>query len=209
MGSMDLLEIIHKAKIIAVVRGDSTAKVLKAVDAIVDGGVSVIEITFTNEDPCKLIECNTGKSDRIVGAGTVLNVNQAKSAVAAGAKFIVSPCIVPEVINYCLNEGVLVLPGVFTPTEVYTALQLGAQVLKLFPGSIGGIEHMKTLKGPFPNIKIVPTGGVDKTNIAKWLQAGALAVGLGSNLAPKNLIDAEDHEGLKQLAAETIAAANT
>ena len=209
MKSVDTIEKIRESKIIAVLRGDSTAKVLKAVDALLDGGVSIIEITFTNEDPCKLIKLNSNKIDRVVGAGTVLSLEQAKMAISAGAGFIVSPCIVPEVIEYCLSEDILVLPGVFTPTEVHTAMSLGAEVLKLFPGSTGGVEHMQALKGPFPKIKIVPTGGVDKTNISKWLSSGALAVGLGSNLAPKKMIAEEDYEGLRQQAMETIAAINS
>lgn len=206
MNGIEALERICSEKIIAVLRGESTVKVLKAVDAIVDGGVSVVEITFTNEDPCKLIECNAEKSDRLVGAGTVLSLENAVDAVSAGAQFIVSPCTIPEVINYCLEKDVLVMPGVYTPTEVYKAMSMGVQVLKLFPGSSGGIGHLKALRGPFPKANFVPTGGVDKSNINNWFAAGARAVGLGSNLAPINMINEENYIGISTLVQNVVTA---
>jgi len=195
---------IKNGKIIAVLRGDSAEKVIKTADALVAGGVHLIEVTFTNETPLKIIEACADKEGMIVGAGTVLSLEDAKNAVAAGAKFIVSPCLVPEIISWGNDQNILVMPGVFTPTEVFQAMKLEAKVFKLFPGSTGGLGHMKSLKGPFPGIKIVPTGGVDKNNMKDWFAAGALAVGLGSNLAPADAIKREDYAGIQALAAEMI-----
>lgn len=196
---------IGEKKVIAVIRGDSADKVIKAVDALVEGGVSLIEITFTNQDPLRIIETCARRDDAVVGAGTVLSLKDAKDAVAAGAKFLVSPCLIPEIVTYGAENNVLVTPGVFTPTEAFQALSLGAKVLKLFPGSIGGPDHIKALRGPFPGTKIIPTGGVDKGNIKDWFAAGALAVGLGTNLVSKDAIAKEDYAVITARAREIMA----
>lgn len=197
---------IASGRIIAVIRGDSTEKVIRTVDALAEGGITLMEITFTNDNPLKIIEACTQREGILVGAGTVLSASDTRDAISAGARFIVSPCTVPEVIEAGFNANVPVTPGVFTPTEVYNALALGVEVLKLFPGSIGGIGHMKALKAPFPDLKIIPTGGVDKNNAKEWLKAGALAIGVGANMVPKDAIAAEDYDRIRCLAEEMVAA---
>lgn len=198
------LDNIKKGKVIAVIRGDSASKVIKAVDALVEGGVTLIEVTFTNETPLKIIEACSAKQGVFIGAGTVLTLQEAKDAVSAGAKYLVSPCTVPEIVTWAADNNILATPGVFTPTEVYNALQLGANVIKLFPGSTGGIGHMKSLLGPFPKLSIIPTGGVDKNNINDWIKAGAIAVGLGTNLVSNDMIAIEDYDTIRANAAEIM-----
>jgi len=197
-------ELISKKKIVAVLRGDSTEKVIKAVEALVDGGVTCIEITYTTKDPLYILRHFAERDDILLGAGTVLSEKAGREAVAAGAKFLVSPCTIPEVIALGQELDVPVLPGVLTPTEAFQAMSLGAEVLKLFPGSVTGPDYVKALRGPFPNMKLIPTGGVDKSNIGEWFRAGVVAVGLGSNLAPKSAIDKEDFGTVRNLAAEIV-----
>ncbi len=197
-------ELISQKKIVAVLRGDSTEKVIKAVEALVDGGVTCIEITYTTKDPLYILRHFAERDDILLGAGTVLSEKAGREAVAAGAKFLVSPCTIPEVIALGQELDVPVLPGVLTPTEAFQAMSLGAEVLKLFPGSVTGPDYVKALRGPFPNMKLIPTGGVDKSNIGEWFRAGVVAVGLGSNLAPKSAIDKEDFGTVRNLAAEIV-----
>jgi len=197
-------ELISRKKIVAVLRGDSTEKVIKAVEALVDGGVTCIEITYTTKDPLYILRHFAERDDILLGAGTVLSEKAGREAVAAGAKFLVSPCTIPEVIALGQELDVPVMPGVLTPTEAFQAMSLGAEVLKLFPGSVTGPDYVKALRGPFPNIKLIPTGGVDKSNISEWFKAGVVAVGLGSNLAPKSAIDKEDFGTVRNLAAEIV-----
>lgn len=200
----ELITQMAERKIIAVLRGDSAEQVIQAVDALAAGGISLIEVTFTNENPLRIIEKCNEDPNLLVGAGTVLSLKDAREAVEAGAKYLVSPCLIPEIVKFGIEKDILVLPGVFTPTEVFQALQLGAKALKLFPGNLGGPQYIKSLKSPFPGIQIVPTGGVDKTNIQEWFSAGALAVGLGANLAPREAIARDDYETLTFRAKEIM-----
>jgi len=201
---------ISEKKIIAVLRGgDSCEKVIGAVEALVAGGISAIEITYTTRNPLEIIKRLAGRKEILLGAGTILNLKDARDAVAAGAEFVVSPCLIPEVIAFGIKKNLLMIPGVFTPTEAYQAMNLGAAVLKLFPGSIGGPEQLKALRGPFPGIQVIPTGGVNKENIRDWFAAGALAVGVGGNLVSKQAIEKEDYELIKRYAAEIVSLANS
>ncbi len=199
---------ISEKKIIAVLRGESCLeKIIGAVEALVAGGISVIEITCTTKNPFEIMRRLAGRKEIIIGAGTILNLKDARDAVSAGAEFLVSPCLIPEVIAFGIKKNLLVMPGVFTPTEVYQAINQGARVLKMFPGSIGGPEHLKSLRGPFPEIQVIPTGGVNKENIQKWFAAGALAVGMGGNLVSKQAIEREDYKSIKRYAAEIVSLA--
>ena len=203
---MDLfpIEQIKKSKVIAVVRGSSSAKVLKTVNALKQGGINIIEITFTMKDPIKVISELSSQKDILLGAGTVLGLKQAEEAVQNGAKFIVSPCIVKDVLKFCLNNNILCMPGIFTPTEAFNAISAGAKILKLFPGSAVGPEYIKALKGPFPDIEIVPTGGVSLSNVKDWFKAGAVAVGMGSNLIPKEAVEKENYAEITKRAKDFV-----
>ncbi|OPZ92482.1 MAG: KHG/KDPG aldolase [candidate division TA06 bacterium ADurb.Bin417] len=200
----ETLERIQKGRVIAVLRGDTVEKTVRTAEALVEGGVNLIEITYTMDDPLAAIERLAGRDDILLGAGTVLSLKDARAARAAGARFLVSPCLIPEVVGYGREENLLVMPGIFTPTEAFQALSLGAEVLKLFPGSLGGPDLIKAFRGPFPGLKLVPTGGVEKENLRAWFAAGALAVGMGGNLAPREAIQREDYDSIRAKAREII-----
>jgi 2-dehydro-3-deoxyphosphogluconate aldolase/(4S)-4-hydroxy-2-oxoglutarate aldolase len=206
-----ILNRIEDLGLLAVVRGESQAAALEVVGALIEGNVLGIEITFTTpEAPRVMQELGEEYGNRILlGAGTVTTHEQVKRAAEAGATFLVSPGCDPELMPVMLETGLLVLPGALTPSEVMIARRLGAQAVKLFPGSSGGPSYLKALSGPFPDIPFVPTGGVSLENIADWFAAGAFAVGAGGALAPSSLVG-RDHgevvENARQF-AEAVRAA--
>ena len=173
----------------AVVRGESHRAALEVVDALVEGGVLGIEITYTTPDAARVMrDLDEKYGGRILlGAGTVTTREQVEEAVGSGATFLVSPGCDPELVPAMLQTGLLVLPGVLTPSEVMLALRLDVPAVKLFPGSSGGPSYLKALLGPFPDTPFVPTGGVSVDNTRDWFVAGALAVGAGGTLAPASL----------------------
>jgi 2-dehydro-3-deoxyphosphogluconate aldolase / (4S)-4-hydroxy-2-oxoglutarate aldolase len=189
MGPDRVLNRIEDLGLLAVVRGESQAAALEVVGALIEGNVLGIEITFTTpEAPRVMQELGEEYGDRILlGAGTVTTHEQVERAAEAGATFLVSPGCDPELMPAMLETGLLVLPGALTPSEVMIARRLGAQAVKLFPGSSGGPSYLKALAGPFPDVPFVPTGGVSLVNIADWFAAGAFAVGAGGALAPSSL----------------------
>ena len=175
--------------LLAVVRGESRRAALEVVGALIEGGVLGIEITFTTpEAVCVIRDLDEEYGDSILlGAGTVTTDEQVERSAEAGASFLVSPGSDPELLPAMLGTGLLVLPGVLTPSEVMLARRLGAQAVKLFPGSSGGTSYLKALRGPFPDVPFVPTGGVSLENINDWFVAGAFAVGAGGALAPSSI----------------------
>ena len=197
--------------LLAVVRGESRAAALEVVGALVQGDVLGIEITFTTPEAPRVIrDLNEEYGDSILlGAGTVTTHEQVDQAAEAGATFLVSPGCDPELLPGMLGTGLLVLPGALTPSEVMLARRLGAQAVKLFPGSSGGPSYLKALRGPFPSTAFVPTGGVSLANIADWFAAGAFAVGAGGALAPPSLAGRDRDEVVEnaRLFAETVRAA--
>ncbi len=192
MDKLLILERIKKIGLLAVIRGPSAELTLKMVDALVAGGVDGIEITYsTPKAPEVVSELYKKYGDEILlGMGTLTEVNQPEEAKAAGASFLVSPICLPDLINAMVSSGLLVMAGALTPTEVFQAHKLGADIVKIFPGSLVGPSYLKALKGPFPNIPTMPTGGVNKDNIREWFSAGAIAVGAGSELCPPDLAKA-------------------
>lgn len=180
---------IKDLRLIAVVRGVSRAAALEVSNALIEGGVRGIEITYTTPEADRVIEeLNTEHGDSILlGAGTVTTPDQVERSVAADATFLVSPGLDPELVSQMKQTGLAVMPGVLTASEVMAALRLEIDTVKLFPGAFGGPSYVKSLLGPFPEISFVPTGGVSLENIADWFAAGVLAVGVGSALAPADL----------------------
>lgn len=209
MDKKDIIEIIKKEKMISVIRGEKQNIVEQTIDAIVEGGIHLIEVTMTVPNAIELIECLIEKYKNtkvVIGAGTVLDEETAKLAIKAGAKFIVSPILDEKVIKVCKENNVLVIPGIATPTEAYNAIKCGAEVLKLFPSNIYGPAFIKTLKGPFPNIQIIPTGGVNLENMDKWIEVGAIAVGVGGEFT--RCAKLGDFEKVKNLAKEFVDKVN-
>ena len=190
------LKKIEDLGLLAVVRGESRSAALEVVGALVEGGVVGIEITFTTPEAPQVIRDLDEKYGHgiLLGAGTVITREQVDQAAEAGSTFLVSPGCDPELLPAMLGTGLLVLPGVLTPSEVMLARRLGAPAVKLFPGSSGGPSYLKALLGPFPDVSFVPTGGVSVDNVPDWFAAGARAVGAGSALAPPSLVGRDRNE---------------
>jgi 2-dehydro-3-deoxyphosphogluconate aldolase / (4S)-4-hydroxy-2-oxoglutarate aldolase len=183
------LEMVKELGLLAVVRGESREAAVEVSEALIEGGVLGIEITFTTpEADLAIRDLLSRHGDSIVlGAGTVTTRNQVEQAAEAGSTFLVSPGCDPELLPVMHETGILALPGALTPSEVMLARRLGAKAVKLFPGSSGGPSYLKALSGPFPDVPFIPTGGVALGNIADWFAAGAIAVGAGGALAPSSL----------------------
>ncbi len=176
---------IQEIGIVPVVRAANLDEARRAVDAICAGGIPVIEITMTVPDAPKMIEelVRHYGTSVLTGAGTVTTAKQAAICLDAGAQFLVSPGLSVPVLQAAAQRGVLAIPGALTPTEVMAALEAGAKLIKIFPcGSAGGPKHIKALKAPFPETRLIPTGGVNVTNAADYLAAGAFALGVGADL---------------------------
>jgi 2-dehydro-3-deoxyphosphogluconate aldolase/(4S)-4-hydroxy-2-oxoglutarate aldolase len=193
---------------VAIIRTDSTDSALSIADAVIAAGFRAIEITYSFAAAAEVIAslARNNESDLLIGAGTVLIPEQVREAVEAGARFVVSPCVLPEVIDAAREMEVAMLPGAFTPTEIYNAWSLGADIVKIFPAVRFGPEYLRALRGPLPHIPIMPTSGVDASNVAEWFRAGAVAVGAVSSVLDPELIQKGDWDALTARAREFIAA---
>jgi len=208
MARKETLARLKELAIAAVVRSDDTSKAIGAVQACFDGGVKAIEVTFTMPEPIKTIKAVKEKfgDGVLLGAGTVLSVNDAKAAIEAGATFIVSPITDLEVVKFCNGKDIAVLPGAMTPTEIYNAWRNGADWVKVFPASQFGPAYFKALKAPLPKIPIMPTGGVSAANAGEWLAAGAEALAVGGELVDKKALKDGKFEVITKNARELMAA---
>lgn len=191
------------------IRAPSADAALAVVEALADAGLTVAEVTMTVPGAIAAIASVAKRfGDKVlVGAGTVTDGETAKRAVDAGAEFIVTPCLVPEVIDAALRADVAVLPGALTPTEVYDAFRKGGAMVKVFPAqNVGGAAYLRALRGPFPEIPLVPTGGVTLDNVREMFEAGAAAVGVGSEMISKDALARRDYAAIGALAARFLAA---
>jgi 2-dehydro-3-deoxyphosphogluconate aldolase/(4S)-4-hydroxy-2-oxoglutarate aldolase len=188
--------------IIAVVRADSGGDdLVRVVEAVAAGGVHCIEVTMTTPGALDCIETAAKKlagADVLLGVGTVLDAETCRMAILAGAEYVVSPTLSVAAIRMARRYGKPIIPGAYTPTEILAAWEQGADLVKVFPASVGGPEYIKALKGPLPQVPLVPTGGVELENIADFLKAGASALGVGGNLVSKKLVAARDFKGLTE-----------
>jgi 2-dehydro-3-deoxyphosphogluconate aldolase/(4S)-4-hydroxy-2-oxoglutarate aldolase len=205
-----ILEEILKRKSVAVIRLKEADKLKKVIEALALGGVSVAEVTMTVPNAIGLIKQITQElSDEIiVGVGSVLNAETAKQAIEAGAKYVVSPIFKKEIIDAAHDFDVPAMPGCFTPTEVLTAYEYGADVVKVFPADVLGMAFFKGILAPMPHLKLMPTGGVTLTNAGDWIKAGAVAVGIGSALLDKEAIDTENYSKLTANALQITESIN-
>jgi 2-dehydro-3-deoxyphosphogluconate aldolase/(4S)-4-hydroxy-2-oxoglutarate aldolase len=166
-----------------VIRASSSEEALAVIEAIVAGGITAIEITMTVPGAVELITQLSSRDELLLGAGSVLDPETARECIDAGARFIVSPATNFDTILYCNETETVIMPGALTPTEIVNAWDAGADIVKVFPAdSMGGAKYLKSLKAPLPEIKLVPTGGVDQTTAADFIRAGAEAVGVGADL---------------------------
>jgi 2-dehydro-3-deoxyphosphogluconate aldolase/(4S)-4-hydroxy-2-oxoglutarate aldolase len=197
MNKSEVVQTIRDVGIIPVVRAQSADEAMMAIDAIREGGVSLLEITMTVPGAVQLIEKVAKRygAEALVGAGTVLDAETARACVDAGAQFVVSPSLNLETIEVCRAHDVAVLPGALTPTEVVNAWNAGADFVKVFPaGAVGGPSYLKALKAPLPHIELVPTGGVSLKTAADFIEAGASALGVGADLVDlKALREGQQH----------------
>jgi 2-dehydro-3-deoxyphosphogluconate aldolase / (4S)-4-hydroxy-2-oxoglutarate aldolase len=201
---------IRKTGIIPVIRGESSAVALAVVETLAEAGLAIAEITMTVPDAIEAIVAAKKRfgDKMLIGAGTVTDEETVRRAIDAGAEFIVSPCLVPDVIDAARREDVAVLPGALTPSEIFRAFRDGADMVKVFPvQNVGGAAYLRALRGPFPDIPLVPTGGVTLENLGELLAAGAVAVGVGSELISKDALARRDYATIGVLAGQFLAAA--
>jgi len=205
-----MFEKIKALGLLAVIRGPSPDVTVNMVKALVAGGVIGIEITYSTpnaEDVVRTLAKEFGE-DILLGMGTLTKPEQALSAKEAGAHYLVSPVCETELVKSMVASGLLTMVGALTPTEVFHAYSLGADVIKIFPGSLGGPAYIKALKGPFPYIPMMPTGGVSPNNVADWFATGVVAVGAGSELAPTQLAKEGKFEEITKRAKEFVQIVN-
>lgn len=210
MQRVELVQRVANAGVIAVVRGKDKEEAVKAVDAIIAGGMKGIELTFTvpqaDEVIKTLVEKYADDPEVVIGAGTVLDAITARLAIMAGAKFIVSPTFDAATAEICNLYQIPYTPGCMTITEMQTALKAGVDIIKLFPGSAYGPSIVKAFKAPLPQLSIMPTGGVSLDNMSDWFKAGVVAVGVGGNLlAP---VATGDFAKVTEVAKEYVAKLN-
>ena len=193
--------------VVAVIRAASGERLVEVAEALLRGGVEVMEVTFTVPGAVRVLEQMADRiGDRVLlGAGTVLDSETARIAMLAGAQFIVSPSLNLDVIETCRRYDKLVMPGALTPTEVVTAWQAGADIVKVFPADVGGPNYLRALKGPLPQIPLMPTGGVDLDTAVPFLRAGACALGVGGSLVEKKAVESGDFSRVESLARQFVA----
>ena len=194
--------------VVAIIRAASGEQLVGVAEALYAGGIDVIEVTFTVPGVLDIIsDVRDALGEKILlGAGTVLDPESARAAMLAGAEFIVCPTVNLDVIRMCRRYDKLVMPGALTPTEVVTAWEAGADIVKVFPADVGGPDYLKALHGPLPQVKLLPTGGVNLKTIGDFFAAGACAVGLGSALVEKQAMADGDMDRIRGQAEAFVAA---
>src|SRR5947209_442476 len=193
--------------IVAVVRSPDSQQLVEVCRALADGGVGVVEITLSVPDALDVLrQVRRALGDRVLlGAGTVLDPETARAVLLAGAEYVVAPTVNLDVIRLCQRYDKLVMPGAFTPTEILTAWEAGADVVKVFPADVVGPAFFKALRGPLPQVRLMPTGGVDLTTAAAFLKAGACALGIGSQLVEPKAVAERNFDRIRDLARQYVA----
>lgn len=206
MSGIKSLQRVLDQKIVAVIRADSGDLLVDVAESLLAGGVEVMEVTFTVPRAIRVLEQVADRigSRILLGAGTVLDTQTCRAALLAGAEFIVSPAVNVEVIEICKRYGKIVMPGALTPTEVVTAWQAGADIVKIFPSEITGPKYLKALHGPLPQVRLMPTGGVNLETAAEFLRCGACALGIGSSLVDPKVVAAGDLKKIENLARQYV-----
>ncbi len=202
-----VLDQIIDCGVVAVLRADSPTELLDVSKALRDGGVVAIEVTMTVPGALKVIEeASARMPDTIVGVGSVLDPETARAAILAGAEYVVSPVLNTKVIEMAKRYGKVVMPAGFTPTEILSAWQAGADVVKVFPAGVGGPSYFKDILGPLPQVRLMPTGGVNAQTTPEFIKNGAVAVGAGSAMVDKGAVSRKDWKGLAATARSFVDA---
>ncbi len=204
MSREKMMQRVLDCGIVAVVRANDGSQLVEVCRALADGGIDVAEITFTVPDALEVLKAVKRElGNRILlGAGTILDPETARAAILAGAEYLVSPTLNLEVIAMARRYGKLSMPGAFTPTEILTAYEAGADIVKIFPAEIVGPAYFKAIRGPLPQVRMMPTGGVDTTTAEKFLDAGACCLGMGSMLIDPKALAAGDMAKIRETAAK-------
>lgn len=194
--------------VVAIVRVESARQAIEVCGAIARGGIKPIEVTMTVPGAIDVIKefKSAMKDEVLVGAGTVLDTETARAVILAGAEFIVTPTLNLRVIEMCRRYGKIVIAGAFSPTEILTAWEAGADIVKVFPATVGGPQYLKDIKGPLPQINLVPTGGVDLENTPDFIRAGAVAVAVGASLVDKAALSEGKYDLITEKAKRFIEA---
>jgi len=185
LGKEKIISRIKESGLVAVIRAENSEQAAKITDACIEGGVAAIEITFTVPGAHNVIEDLAKKyssGEIIIGAGTVLDPETARIAILSGAQYVVSPCLNVDTVKLCNRYQIACMPGAMTIKEVVECMEAGADIVKIFPGELFGPKIIKSIKGPIPQAQLMPTGGVSIDNVAEWIKAGAVAVGVGGSL---------------------------
>jgi 2-dehydro-3-deoxyphosphogluconate aldolase/(4S)-4-hydroxy-2-oxoglutarate aldolase len=202
------LQTITDCGVVAIVRVSSAREAVDVCMAIARGGVTPIEVTMTVPGAIDAIRefKSAVKEEVLIGAGTVLDPETARACILAGAEFIVSPTLNLEVIKVCRRYSKIIIPGTFTPTEILTAWEAGADIVKVFPASVGGPGYLKDIMGPLPQVKLVPTGGVNLETTPEFIKAGAVAVAAGTSLVNKKAVSEQNWDTITETARKFVAA---
>ncbi len=207
MDKVEILKRLQDCGVVAVVRAESAEQAIKIADACIAGGVKGIEITYTVPGATEIIKELASKytpDEMIIGAGTVLDPETARAAILAGANYVVSPCLNVDTVKLCLRYQVACMAGAMTIKEAVECMEAGSDIVKIFPGNLFGPKIIKAIKGPIPQMKMMPTGGVNADNAAEWIKAGAVAVGAGSDLTAG--AKTGDYAAVTEVAKKMVAA---
>lgn len=206
MTKQQTLEAILDCGIVAIIRTDSAEKAAGAAAALARGGIRLIEVTMSVPGAMDVIRDLAARGgETVIGAGTILDAETAREALRNGAAYIVSPVFKPEIIAACGDDAVAI-PGAMTPTEIYAAWEAGAPIVKVFPVRQLGVEFIKDVRAPLPQVRLMPTGGIDLENIGAYFRAGVAAVGVGGNLVDKKALATGDFDAVTEMARKYVAA---
>lgn len=202
------LQTILDSGLVAIIRHSEAAGLVEVMRAIAAGGIHVAEVTFTVPDAVDVLkDAKKALGDKVLlGAGTVLDPETCRAAILAGAEFIVSPTVNLEVIAMCRRYNKPVMPGAFTPTEILTAWEAGADIVKVFPSEVLGPQFFRAVLRPLPQVRLMPTGGVELKSVSDYIKAGACCLGIGGPLVDPKLVAAKDYDGLSQRATQFVEA---
>jgi len=203
-----ILARLRNPGLVAIIRADDSSQLIDATQALLDGGIEAIELTMTTPDALGVLEKAAVKfgDKALLGLGSVIDEATARLGILAGAKFIVTPVLRPAVIETCRRYGIVIASGAYTPTEALTAHEAGADFVKIFPADGLGAGYIKAIKGPLPQLEIIPTGGVNLQTVKAFLDAGCAALAVGSNLVSKEVLAARDWAKLRETAASYVEA---
>ncbi len=205
MNKQEVLKRIQDCGVVAVVRAENGEQALKIADACIRAGIAAIEITFTVPGAAEVISRlarEYARGEVIIGAGTVLDPETARIAILAGAQYVVSPCLNEETVKLCLRYQIACMPGAMTVREVVACMEAGADIVKVFPGELFGPAFIKAVKGPLPQARMMPTGGVSLENVGEWIKAGCVAVGVGGSLTAG--AKSGDYESIAVIGAQFV-----